>query len=95
MEKLHVSAYSGHIQVLTTFLLKEFYILYYIILYKTQVILYNTSGFDNYLAKRVLYNIILYNMIHKTLLARKLSKPEDGRYRPKHVVFPLLINTII
>jgi len=30
-----------------------------------------------------------------TLLARKLSKPEDGRYRPKHVVFTLLINTII
>jgi len=58
--KLHVSAYSGHLQVLTSFLLKEFY-------------------------------IILY----KTLLARKLSKPEDGRYRPKHVVFPLLINTII
>jgi len=28
-------------------------------------------------------------------LARKLSKPEDGRYRPKHVVFPLLINIII
>jgi len=27
MEKLHVSAYSGHIQVLTTFLLKEFYII--------------------------------------------------------------------
>jgi len=25
MEKLHVSAYSGHLQVLTTFLLKEFY----------------------------------------------------------------------
>jgi len=24
-----------------------------------------------------------------------LSKLEDGRYRPKHVVFPLLINTII
>ena len=24
-----------------------------------------------------------------------LSKPKDGRYRPKHVVFPLLINTII
>ena len=23
----------------------------------------------------------------KTLTARKLSKPEDGRYRPKHVVF--------
>ena len=22
-----------------------------------------------------------------SLLARKLSKPEDGRYRPKHVVF--------
>jgi len=27
-------------------------------------------------------------------IARKLSKPEDGRYRSKHVVFPLLINTI-
>jgi len=26
--KLHVSAYSGHLQVLTTFLLKEFYIIY-------------------------------------------------------------------
>jgi len=34
---------------------------------------------------------ILYNI----LLARKLSEPEDGRYRSKHVVFPLLINTII
>ena len=31
-----------------------------------------------------------------SLLARKLSKPEVGRYRPKHVVFfPLLINTTI
>jgi len=27
MEKLHVSAYSSHLQVLTTFLLKEFYII--------------------------------------------------------------------
>ena len=26
-EKLHVSAYSGRLQVLTTFLLKEFYII--------------------------------------------------------------------
>ena len=65
-EKLHVSAYSGHLQVLTTFLLKEFYIL-----------------------------LLLLLLLYKTLLARKLSKPEDGRYRPKHVVFPLLINTII
>ena len=32
-KKLHVSAYSGHLQVLTTFLLKEFYII--CILYKT------------------------------------------------------------
>ena len=28
-------------------------------------------------------------------MARNLSKPDDGRYKPKHVVFPLLINTII
>jgi len=27
MEKLHVSAYNGHFQALTTFLLKEFYII--------------------------------------------------------------------
>jgi len=49
--KLHVSAYSGHLQVFTTFSLP----------------------------------CILY----KTLLARKLSKPKDGRYRPKHVVFSI------
>ena len=46
-----------------------------------------SSGFDNFLAIRVLYNM--------SLLARNVSKPEDGRYRSKHVVFPLLINTII
>jgi len=34
-------------------------------------------------------------ILYKILLARKLSKLEDGRYRPKHVVFLLLINTII
>ena len=26
-KKLHISVYSGHLQVLTTFLLKEFYII--------------------------------------------------------------------
>ena len=26
-------------------------------------------------------------ILYITLIARKLSKPEDGRYRPKHVVF--------
>ena len=26
-KKLHVSAYSGHLQVLTTFLLKQFYMI--------------------------------------------------------------------
>jgi len=29
-KKLHVSAYSGHLQVLTTFLLKEFYVICFI-----------------------------------------------------------------
>jgi len=33
-------------------------------------------------------------MLYVTLMAKKLSKREDGRCRPKHVVFPLLINTI-
>jgi len=48
MEKLHVLAYSGHLQVLTTFLLKEFYII-------------------------CLDRVVI-------VLARKLSKPEDGRF---------------
>jgi len=26
-------------------------------------------------------------VLYKTLIVRKLSKPDDGRYRPKHVVF--------
>jgi len=34
-------------------------------------------------------------ILYVILTARKLSKPDDGRYRLKHVVFPLLINTII
>jgi len=34
-------------------------------------------------------------LLYKTLLARKLSKPEDGCCRPKHVVCPSPINTII
>ena len=25
--------------------------------------------------------------VYKTFIARKLSKPDDSRYRPKHVVF--------
>jgi len=42
-----------------------------------------------------LYITTRLSILYKTFLARKLSKPEDGRYRPKHVVFPLLINTIV
>ena len=35
-------------------------------------------------------------ILYKTLIARKLSKPVDGRYRPKYIhFFTLLINTII
>ena len=63
-KKLHVSAYSGHLQVLTTFLLKEFYIT-------------SPRGLG---------------ILYKTLLAIKLSKPEDGRYRPKHIVFFSIAN---
>ena len=58
--KLHVSAYSGHHLVLTTFLLQELYITCIICVY-----------------------------IYITLIERKLSKPEDGRCRPKHVVFSI------
>jgi len=67
---------------------------------KLHVSAYNghSSGFDNFLAIKVTYNMhkscvdistltrglcILYI----NLIARKLSKPDDGRYRPKHVVF--------
>ena len=38
---------------------------------------------------------VAYCILYISLIARKLSKPDDGRYRPKHVVFLLLINTII
>jgi len=34
-------------------------------------------------------------ILYINLIARKLSKPKDGRYRPKRVVFVLPINTII
>jgi len=34
-------------------------------------------------------------ILYITLRARKLSKLDDGHYRPKHVVFLLPINTII
>ena len=36
-----------------------------------------------------------YDILYVPMLGVVLSEPEDGRYRPKHVVFPLLINTII
>ena len=62
-KKLHVSAYSGHLQVLTTFLLKDFYI-------------------------TCLDRVVMFRSHHHfILLATKLSKPDDGCYRPKHVVF--------
>jgi len=41
------------------------------------------------------YYIYIYIYIYIYLIVGKLSKPEDGRYRPKHVAFLLLINTII
>ena len=33
-----------------------------------------------------LAHLLFYGTLYKTLLARKLSKPEDGCYKPKHVV---------
>ena len=35
------------------------------------------------------------DILYKNLLAERVVKPEDGRYRPKHVVCPMLINTIV
>jgi len=51
--------------------------------------------FDNFLAKRVLYNMSNPRGDVKISFSNKVVKPEDGRYRPKHVVCPLLINTIV
>jgi len=34
-----------------------------------------------------LYIIRIKCILYITIIARKLSKPDDGRYRPKHVVF--------
>ena len=57
----------------------------------------SSSGFHKFLVKRVLYNTSPRGLgiLYKTLLARNVSKPENDRYRPKHVVIPLLINTTI
>ena len=35
----------------------------------------------------VLDNMPKLGILDKPLIARKLSKSDDGRYRPKHVVF--------
>ena len=43
-----------------------------------------SSDFDNFLAMRIIYIIFILCI---TLTARKLSKPDDDRYSPKHVVF--------
>jgi len=66
-----------------------------------------SSGLKTFLLKEFYIYIYIYSIydistsprgldiLYKTLLTRNLSKPEDDRHRPKHVVFPLLINTII
>ena len=53
---------------------------------QTYALVRAATGTGNLLAIRVIYNM------HKprvdiSPVARKLSKPDDGRYRPKHVVF--------
>jgi len=35
-----------------------------------------------------IYTILRFRRIIYNFFSRKLSEPEDGRYRPKHVVFP-------
>ena len=52
------------------------------------------SGFDNFLAISVINRVAMFRrVLYITLIARKLSKPDDGRYKPKHVVFLLLLKT--
>ena len=33
------------------------------------------------------FSLDIFSSSELPLIARKLSKPDDGRYRPKHVVF--------
>jgi len=90
-KKLYVSAYSGHLQVLTTFLLKEFYIICL-----NRVVMLRSHHFTCFVKLNLVGSPRGLGILYKTLLARKFSKPEDGRYRPNHVAFfPLLINTTI
>jgi len=62
-----------------------------------------SSGFDNFLATRVIHNMHKLRVndnddkiststrglciLYITLIARNLSKTDDGRYKPKHIVF--------
>ena len=57
MEKLHVSAYSGHLQVLTTFLLKELYI----ICLNRVVMLRSTSSFYVFLLSYIWWDVYWVN----------------------------------
>jgi len=66
-KKLHVSAYSGHIQVLTNFLLKEFYITCL-----NRVVMLRSHHHFTCFFQAKLVGVCWVN-------ARKLSKPEDGR----------------
>jgi len=89
MEKLHVSAYNGHLQIWTTFLLKEFYI----ICLNRVVMLRSHHDFTCFCYAKFggmsVGAMNLYvagcglprglSILYKTLLARKLSKSEDGR----------------
>ena len=88
-KKLHVSAYSGHLQVLTTFLLKEFYIicLNRVVMLKYHFTCFVKLKFDGISIGSTSPRGL--GILYKNLLARKLSKPVDGRYRPKHVVFSI------
>jgi len=86
--KLHLSVYSGHLQVLTTFLLYD--------VHKPRgdveisslsLRALDDDDDDDDDDDEISTSPRGLGILYITLIARKLSKPEDGRYRPKLVVF--------
>jgi len=73
---------AAFFQVLTTFLLSELY----------RICINRVAMLRSHEISTSLRGL---GILYITLIARKLSKSDDGRHRPKCVVFTLLINTII
>ena len=87
--KPHVSAYSGHYQLLKNFLgIRVIHNMHKpridVKILSLFIIIYNFFIIDNDEISTLTPGLCI---LYTTLLARKLSNPDYDPYRPKHVVF--------